>query len=317
MNWFKMFTEARNDAKLRSLTDAQHRTWFRLLCYAAEQGNSGRIGPAPAALIALEVAENNLSLLRETCNALQTLQCVRVEKCNADEIEIEFVHFAERQARKPSDEPERIRQRVVKHRVKERAEKQIGKLPVPSSVERNACNALQKNETPHVTPIEEIREEEKRIHTPLPPSRGKDVCADGLEPFEPEPESPQAAWTKEQIHVLDKVSRWWGASNGDRTVGDLLRTYPAALVDEAIDSHHGKVGKAFHPSRLIGLCRAIYDEGRWKPKPRVKGFSSSQPTPAINGAGYVHVARPVDTSPGIPVAKTLAIFKSYSKRGTA
>jgi|GEM_PF-2708804 hypothetical protein len=31
MKWFKLHTEARNDAKLRSMSDSQHRVWFNLL----------------------------------------------------------------------------------------------------------------------------------------------------------------------------------------------------------------------------------------------------------------------------------------------
>ena len=43
MKWFKLHTEARNDAKLRSLSDSEHRMWFNLLCFAAEQEKRGTI----------------------------------------------------------------------------------------------------------------------------------------------------------------------------------------------------------------------------------------------------------------------------------
>lgn len=142
--------------------------------------------------------------------------------------------------------------------------------------------------------------------TPVTSVTPESVCAcEPLEPFEPPPESPQAAWSQEQRRVLDKAVRWWGASNGDSVVGSLLETYPVAMVDEAIDSHHGKVNQALHPGRLAGLCRTIWDEGRWKPK-------SARP----NGTGESMNSRPV-ARPLPPERKATAEDEARAARDMA
>src|SRR5690348_18025293 len=82
MNWFRVYTEARNDAKLRSLSDAQHRVWFNLLCFAAEQPVRGTI-TSPLTVLAIEVASGDRALIIDTLTALQVLNCVTVSPCNA------------------------------------------------------------------------------------------------------------------------------------------------------------------------------------------------------------------------------------------
>lgn len=37
--WFRMYSEARVDAKLRSLSADEFRVWFNLLCLASETGD--------------------------------------------------------------------------------------------------------------------------------------------------------------------------------------------------------------------------------------------------------------------------------------
>jgi hypothetical protein len=270
VNWFKMFTEARNDAKLRSLTDAQHRTWFRLLCYAAEQENGGKIGPKPINLVALETAEGSVGLLEETCNALQTLHCVSWKKCNAEMIEICFQNFAERQARKPSDAPERIKERVAKFRSKSKPRKGKGEPSKNGDEPCKASNALLALPVTPVTPIEESREEKRREHTPPTPSQGiLGVGESDDEPFNPGgPDSGSAApvpegWTPAHKAVLDRQTERFGASNGDRTIADLLRDFEPRIVAAACDHHYVDNGGSLDPRRLLGICRAM-QAGRWK-----------------------------------------------------
>jgi hypothetical protein len=118
--WIKLYTEARNDAKLRSLTDAQHRVWFRLLLLAAEQERRGTIGPIRVDLLALEVSDRNEALLLETLDVLVSLCCAEVDhealRSATRALTVRFVRFAQRQKGKPSESPERKNARAAKSR---------------------------------------------------------------------------------------------------------------------------------------------------------------------------------------------------------
>jgi len=111
MKWFRLYSEARNDAKLRSLTDAQHRVWFNLLCYASEMEQRGCISAIDRELLAVECAGADTDLLNETIEKLTRLRIVTAEAEN-----VCFVNFMKRQYDKPSAAPERVAERVSKHR---------------------------------------------------------------------------------------------------------------------------------------------------------------------------------------------------------
>ena len=77
MNWFRLYSEARNDAKLRTLSDAEHRVWFNLLCYAAEQKpERGSIFDFDMDVLAIEVAAGDSDLLIETLKKLSRLRII-------------------------------------------------------------------------------------------------------------------------------------------------------------------------------------------------------------------------------------------------
>ena len=76
MLWFKLYAEARTDAKLRSLTDAQFRVWFNLLCYATEQETPGTIEAEDDTLLALEIAGGDVDLMNATLQRLEALRIV-------------------------------------------------------------------------------------------------------------------------------------------------------------------------------------------------------------------------------------------------
>lgn len=117
MYYLKIWYEARNDAKLRSLTDAQHRTWFRLLCYAAEQPERGFIDSISKHLVAIEASGGDLDLLIETVTALQPLRVVTWCYTDENTVQIRFLNFEKRQGHVTASEtPERVRERVAKHR---------------------------------------------------------------------------------------------------------------------------------------------------------------------------------------------------------
>jgi hypothetical protein len=74
--WLKLWHEARSDLKLRSLTDAQFRVWFSLLCFASEQPERGTILADDLGLLALEVSGGDIPLLDETLSRLVSLRIV-------------------------------------------------------------------------------------------------------------------------------------------------------------------------------------------------------------------------------------------------
>jgi len=105
-----MYHDARKDKKLEALTDAQHRVWFNLLCYASDQDDSSR-GVIPLrslSLLAVEVAKGDESLLVESLDRLEALDIVQ-RKNN----KVLFVHWKARQFESDSSTG-----RVRKHRAK-------------------------------------------------------------------------------------------------------------------------------------------------------------------------------------------------------
>lgn len=117
--WIKLWTEARNDGKLRCLSDREHRIWFCLLCYSAEQAERGTIR-GTWKVLAAECANGDVEALRAAVTEMQSLQLVTCVTCNESEAEIVFPSFAKRQAKYPSEEKERVAERVAKHRAAKR-----------------------------------------------------------------------------------------------------------------------------------------------------------------------------------------------------
>lgn len=112
MPWFRMYSEARNDAKLRALPDDQFRVWFNLLCFASEQGDErGVLGGYDIDLLAIEVANGDTDLLEATLDRIVKLRIISI-----DGEAIRFLNFKKRQYDKPSDTPERVAERVRRHR---------------------------------------------------------------------------------------------------------------------------------------------------------------------------------------------------------
>ena len=114
MDWFRMYSEARNDAKIRSLSDKEHRVWFNLLCFANEQNARGSINEYEDELLAVEVADGDIELLNQTINRLAKLRILRVSEDG-----IEFINFKKRNYDNPSDLPDSTRDRKRKQRERE------------------------------------------------------------------------------------------------------------------------------------------------------------------------------------------------------
>lgn len=111
MNWLRLHHEARTDKKLDALTDAQFRVWFNLLCFSGEQAERGTIAFDDIDVLAVEVARGDVELLEGTIQ-----RCVKLKMMTRDSGSIAFTSFEKRQYDKPSDAPERVAERVRKHR---------------------------------------------------------------------------------------------------------------------------------------------------------------------------------------------------------
>lgn len=97
MRWFKMFHEARNDAKLRSLTAEQFRVWFNLLCYAADQEPRGVISGKTLRLIAVEVTDGQREALVEACEVFRDLRMIDFDFADENAPTLSFRNFDRRQ----------------------------------------------------------------------------------------------------------------------------------------------------------------------------------------------------------------------------
>jgi len=118
MKWFKMWTDARIDLKLKALTGDEFRVWFNLLCYVAEMdGFSGIISNIDDELLALEVSNNDIQLLNITLGKLKRYKIIEEE----DGIII-FINWKKRQEKYPSDAPEKVKSRKKEQRTRAKRE---------------------------------------------------------------------------------------------------------------------------------------------------------------------------------------------------
>lgn len=117
-HWFKFWTSAREDAKLRSLTDTEFRYWVLLLCVAAEDcGSVDLSDPEWVCVDAGLMDENNEPAVDALMAIVDKLERRRLVIRDGDTIT--FAGWERRQM-KPSDRPDAIRERVAKHRESKR-----------------------------------------------------------------------------------------------------------------------------------------------------------------------------------------------------
>lgn len=213
--YLKLFTETRNDAKLRSLTDAQFRVFVNLLCYVAEQPDRGKVEGFSKHLVAIEVANGNLDLLVETCNALGALHVVTWCYRDENNIEISLINFEKRQAfGKPSSHPEKVRERVARSRAAKRSGSKADNV--------TPCNAPV---TPLLHPCNDIKTQIKREKENTIP------------PYTPPPD----ATAKTCVRSGDDLAQ----------VNQAI----ALLASDARTEHLGlELGRVHNTARLVGLA---------------------------------------------------------------
>ena len=126
MQWFRMYSEARNDAKLRYLSDAEFRVWFNLLCLSNEQEERGVIPPMSRKLLSIEVSGGDEDLLQATLSKLIELSIIA-----EDDSGITFINFTKRQYDYPSDTPEATRERKRRSRQTKKAKEDVPPMSHP------------------------------------------------------------------------------------------------------------------------------------------------------------------------------------------
>jgi hypothetical protein len=285
MKWFRLYSEARYDAKLRSLTAPQFRVWFNLLCLASEQPTRGVIDPKSDRVLAFEVAEGDVELLNQTIETLVALHCVTSVTRpvigvpgDAGTRSITFINFAKRQYSSTDcharSGAKSSTERVRKYRERKRLQKHV---------------AHGTQETPGVTPEgtpgtpPEDRVQTSEGDTPRPPSGG--VCVpvavfdprDDEEPFVPPAPTIQALGIAprpavandpaEVARVEAKAERlfpmlWFGAK-----VQGLAGDYPMAWVELALEETHAAGVRDWRYA--LGILRRLAREGGPKRPPGV------------------------------------------------
>lgn len=245
MKWFKLWSEVRNDAKLRSLSPEERWTWLSLLCYSSEQEKRGTIC-LPTKLVAAETCGSDVQKLVTTCNELASLRLIQVTTCNEENVDITFPAFAERQAKSPSDDPGKVRERVQKYRRQQ--------VTTPKAV--TTCNEF-------VTSGNDIQKQ-KQIQNLIPPPT-RETQPDP-EPFHDDPEPsgvmvlsfPSPANDPVEVTqvgnlAIDLFSGW----EYGRNVSEAAKLYPIATIKEAVVRSHakGKRDWAYIHGTIAGLAR--------------------------------------------------------------
>ena len=115
--WFRFYSEVRNDAKLRTLDDQEFRIWVHLLCYANEnQIERGAFDDEDRTLLAIEVANCDEAALQKTVEKLVKLRILE----KTDKKMMRFRQFIDRQYDNESSKPEAVAKRVNKHRSRDK-----------------------------------------------------------------------------------------------------------------------------------------------------------------------------------------------------
>ena len=161
MTWFKLHHEIIDDIKIRKFTAQEKWAWIVLLSLASKSSDRGKI-----------TADNED--LADYCefNSTQDWLYYRDKLITKGMLEINatggltIIHWDDRQAKKPSDSPERVKERVTRSRAKKKSESasQSQEIVTPCIAlqpESNADVTLQKRERSEETRSEEIRLEKE------------------------------------------------------------------------------------------------------------------------------------------------------------
>lgn len=300
MRWFRLFAEARTDNKLRSLTDAQHRVWFNLLCYASEQAPRGEIQTDDPFMLAVECANGDESLLLNALDALIRLRIVRVtgrdlftDRVTGRDIDdggvtgcdsacIVFLGWEERQYAKPSDRPAATAER----KRKSRAAKPKTTPPTPPS------EGVSRHVTPgHATDTD----------TDTDTERDSEASSESMGPGKRDPlvaliekvRKGKVSKTKPPAYVPE-FEVWWKAyPRHEPSKREAFWFWLRALARDPGVTHLDlltgidrwrEAWEAAGDARLIPHATTWLNQGRWESDPAIPGaaprYYAAEPEPA-------------------------------------
>jgi len=151
MKWFKLYSEFGNDPRLRTFTKAQRYDLICLMCFANTSSVRGSLIFEDEDIAAtIDMTEEEWVGFRD--------KLIRKSILVIENGRLTFTDWAALQAVKPSDEPERVRERVTRHRNNRAgvtSESVSDEASCELEVDETHCNALQ-------TPTDKIRSEETR-----------------------------------------------------------------------------------------------------------------------------------------------------------
>lgn len=169
-HWFKFWTSAREDAKLRSLTDAEFRCWMMLLCLAAE--DEGAVDMTDPDMVCIEIGLTDDD--GEPCTTSLSAIVAKLERRRLVTVTDSVLSFNgwERRQSKPSDRPEAVRERKRRQRERER-NAGVTRDVTPTEAEADTEADAEAEKTP--------REERRKSN--LPACLSADSWAIGSGPF--------------------------------------------------------------------------------------------------------------------------------------
>ena len=276
MQWFRMYSEARNDAKLRYLSDAEFRVWFNLLCLSNEQEERGVIPPMSHKLLSIEVSGGDEDLLQATLSKLIELSIIA-----EDDSGITFISFRKRQYDNPSDTPEATRERKRRSRQSRQTKKAKEDVPPMS----HPCHEMSRD----VTTKSRLCHAESRLYSdntntvqyststpPLPPPTPNGAGEGGGGEKESSPPKTitdlideATRYTAEQRAI---IRDYWDTVRFTRRRGEvapsIVKTeleywerFPPDIVLEALDIHLTKCRNK-REEYTRGIMRRLQEERR-------------------------------------------------------
>lgn len=281
MRWFRLYTEARTDAKLLSLTDAEFRVWFNLLCYAADQDERGSIDASNWFKLAVEVAGGNEDLLTTVVDKLTKLDILA-----RDGAILRFIHFEERQYDKPSDRPEAVRERVRRYRERSAAtETPVERHVTPSNAcvtPGNAGETFPSSPSPYLSPNTptDADADTEGEGAGEPPSASQPAAEEAAPTAD---KSSQQALEAEYARLIERypverraeIDDYWSLMATTRKAGRVALSvkvremtywarYPPNIVLEALGIHR----RRYHTKQedyTRGIMRRLYRERQRQP----------------------------------------------------
>lgn len=237
MPWFRMYSEARNDRKLNTLTNDEFRVWFNLMCLAGDGAERGVVVYESEDLLGIEVAELDSEILNNTLN-----QLVRLKIINWVDGRIEFVHWNERQRDKPSDAPEATRARKQKSRI-------AAKLSVTGCDDDGVTPVSREVTRSHA--IDKKRREEIRVDSASPES-------DSAKPL------PQSGPAQQIVAEWCRVAGLEQPANYSKAVGQAKALVAIGVQPSDIESLYAVAAGNKGSADLTWMIAAV---DRWRAKP--------------------------------------------------